>query len=383
MGRLPALTGIRFWAALAVVLFHAEGVLAPRLPGFAGNLVRNGSVGVSLFFVLSGFVLAYNYLGRGHLDRRGFWIARIARIYPIYLLALLAALWLGRHSGDHTKAFLLSLAMLQAWLPDTALALNPPSWSLSAEACFYALFPFLAPALWRLHGRRLLAGWVVAAVAGVAVPVAYALGSGIYSASAMTPLRTVMLFLPALHITEFAMGVLAARAYRDGVLARQGAVVSMVSAAAIVALLGLVYIGRSPLLNSGGLAVPFALLVLGLAIGGGPLNRLLSGRVAVLLGEASYSIYILQWPLMNALIGVRKRIPMSDLQFFAIHVGGLILLSIAAYLLVETPARRLIRGALSRTGARVASRPAAPRPEPDARSAPETATAGRPSADLT
>src|SRR5207248_11685632 len=88
--QLKALTGLRFFPALLVVLYQFTLVSHAHIAG----IVDCGFVGVSLFFVLSGFILAYNYLDRPNahrFDRLTFWAARFARIYPVYLLAFVIA----------------------------------------------------------------------------------------------------------------------------------------------------------------------------------------------------------------------------------------------------------------------------------------------------
>src|SRR5262245_1529969 len=59
---LPALTSVRFLAALHVVVYHFFLVFPSRLPWLVAGVIGAGYTGVSFFFVLSGFVLAYNYL---------------------------------------------------------------------------------------------------------------------------------------------------------------------------------------------------------------------------------------------------------------------------------------------------------------------------------
>src|SRR6476661_1182191 len=100
---LPALTGVRFFAAFYVVLFHFTLWYFAAAPQWVRNIVSSGYVGVDLFFVLSGFVLTYTYLvpGASHVPRREFWVARIARIYPMYLVALALALPITLHSIFH------------------------------------------------------------------------------------------------------------------------------------------------------------------------------------------------------------------------------------------------------------------------------------------
>src|SRR5438105_2435610 len=87
---LGALASIRFIAAVHVVLYHHRSdAFMVAMPGFIRQIVNGGYVAVGLFFVLSGFILTYTYVGDRHrnLDPRAFWIARLARIYPVYLLA--------------------------------------------------------------------------------------------------------------------------------------------------------------------------------------------------------------------------------------------------------------------------------------------------------
>ncbi|NOK14937.1 acyltransferase family protein, partial [Corallococcus exercitus] len=168
---LPALTGLRFFAALHVVAFH----VTPRegRPGWLGALLDNGPASVTLFFILSGFVLAQAYLGSaspGPVSRRAFWVARLARIYPVYLLGLVLEappffLAVLRQENGWTLPALQRLlgvgaavtSLTQAWIPPAACAWNCPGWSLSAEAFFYLLFPVLAGPLVRLGAKGL--GW--------------------------------------------------------------------------------------------------------------------------------------------------------------------------------------------------------------------------------
>ena len=108
--RLNALTGLRCFAAINVVLFHFSN---PQWFGPLAPVVDAGFVSVSYFILLSGFVLGYNYNEKaraGELDLRRFWEARFTRIYPIYLLSLLLS-WgqLGQEYQSHTLASTLSI----------------------------------------------------------------------------------------------------------------------------------------------------------------------------------------------------------------------------------------------------------------------------------
>src|SRR5947209_7185962 len=132
---------MRFLAAVTVVAFH----FAP-LPALNGS--DAGPAAVTLFFLLSGFILTYTARpGRGSV--REFYVARFARIYPAYLLGLglaIALLPMGIYHPNQwcvvpTNGLLPDLFAVQAWFPDRAACLNGPAWSLSCEVLFYALFP--------------------------------------------------------------------------------------------------------------------------------------------------------------------------------------------------------------------------------------------------
>ena len=163
--QLPALTSVRFLAAVWVALFHAQvmrvfcGPVWLQLIGFVGYM------GVSFFFVLSGFILVYTYSDRV-VGLREFWQMRFARIYPALFFSLLLMApsffyvclrmdvpkivpeWVW--PAAHLKLSAITvLTMVQTWIPQNSLAWHMPTWSLSNEAFFYFLFPFLLPVFLR------------------------------------------------------------------------------------------------------------------------------------------------------------------------------------------------------------------------------------------
>ncbi|HET7826284.1 MAG TPA: acyltransferase family protein, partial [Anaeromyxobacter sp.] len=163
--RLPALTGLRFVAALAILLFHFGGPLVVWAPAWVERARTNGFAWVGLFYVLSGFVL-----GRAHPEpmdaaaRRRFFVARLARLYPAYLVAFLLAApfvlerWSAGSSAAVAKAAVVAAAALllvQAWIPPIARIWNAPGWSTSVVASFYLAFPYVAARLARLSRRGL------------------------------------------------------------------------------------------------------------------------------------------------------------------------------------------------------------------------------------
>ena len=131
---IPVLTGLRFFLAAAVVVFHYGEQMAPQLPVPLRNLLGSGFLAADVFFVLSGFVMAYNYLDESGMrgTAPGFWRARVARIVPVYWIGMLlftplgiAQLWRGDAAVFGTT-FASSVLLIQAWVPAIAAVWNPP-----------------------------------------------------------------------------------------------------------------------------------------------------------------------------------------------------------------------------------------------------------------
>lgn len=155
--KLPQLTFTRFIAALGVVFLHYGAPSIVKLIPESGKIFLYLNSLVSYFFLLSGFILVISSTTKSNLTtNRQFWLNRFARIYPLYLFALLLAAFLLATMGDQQffyvkssfiKPASASVLLVQAWIPDYAFYLNYPRWSLSVEALFYVLFPFLFRAL--------------------------------------------------------------------------------------------------------------------------------------------------------------------------------------------------------------------------------------------
>jgi peptidoglycan/LPS O-acetylase OafA/YrhL len=336
--RLDALTGLRFFAALSVVSLH---YLDPALeaPSVIHWVLGIGNAGVSLFFVLSGFVLAYTYLDGSQLDRRYFWVSRFARIYPVYLLALILAVLLIHHRS--TPALLASVVMVQSWNPHWAVRINYPAWSLSVEALFYALFPYIA--LRASRARSVLGAGFLLSVAAVASPIAYLIAIHTDARPFSAFLNGIVSWNPIVYLPVFLLGVVAASALRRN-QERHATLLSLLTAGSLLALLPIAE-HYEPQLTNGGFAAPaFALMIYALAYARGPLAAMLSVSPIVLLGEASYSIYILQAPVYAALAPV---IPWRGPGLFVVYLPALLIISLISLMLVERPLRSGLRRLLA------------------------------------
>jgi peptidoglycan/LPS O-acetylase OafA/YrhL len=209
--QLDSLTGLRFIAAFVVLLRHTLPEIFP-LPGLL-ELSMIGPIGVGFFFVLSGFILTWNWEpGR---PRRGFYLRRAARIAPLHVLTTVAAAVLLILAGTPLWASsILSLILVQAWLTEEyRLGGNSPSWSLSVEAFFYAVFPFIVRPLARLSIRK--SWWAIAAA--MLLMIVWTAGYGVAAKVGVPFLSAFSGYTnPVYRLGEFVIGVALATAMRRG-----------------------------------------------------------------------------------------------------------------------------------------------------------------------
>ena len=301
--RMPALTSLRFFAAAAVVAYHAAEV--GRLPSGWLHWSRPQQA-VSVFFVLSGFVLQIAYGG----DLRGLPVAavfarRIARIWPLHAFVAVALLALVP-SWAQQGSPLLALALLHGWSFRESVFFwqaNVPSWSLCAELAFYAAFPWLTgparrrPALLLAAAALWLAGWLALLHPGGE--------AATFAAFYINPLARFPEFILGLCAAEALPWLLRLRrpawVWTAAELATLGAVPALGIAAAvwrpeITAAFGA---GPAEWATGASCAPAAAAAILVLAAGRGAVARLLAWPPLVYLGEISFAIYMVHWPLLT------------------------------------------------------------------------------------
>lgn len=342
--RIEALTFTRFIAAAAIVVFHYGRGADPFKGELIKALVEKAYVGVSYFFILSGFVMMIAY---GQRDRVAAWPYlrnRLARIYPVYLLAIAMVFCLRVSLGEEIDWMGLSLNLLlvQAWIPDYAQSFNIPAWSLSCEMAFYAAFPWLYNSVYRRFSRRRVALVALALWAVSQLVFHGLLWSPLYGGHHSTG-HNAILYFPLMHMNQFILGNVVGMFYLQrrsaGRRNHDLALMALLGAAA-----GLPALVTTINWHNGLLAIVFVPAILLTASNTGLVARISSLKPLIFLGEISYGIYILQQPVHGACEAAFDHWGMRDpsLRFYAF---ALVLLAASAisYLALEAPLRRWIK----------------------------------------
>jgi peptidoglycan/LPS O-acetylase OafA/YrhL len=347
--RIASLDGLRGIAAVGVMIFHfnyfflPQAALSSMLP-FMRPILDHAYLGVDLFFLMSGFVMAHVYGQKLASNWRAHWrdfaIMRFARIYPLFALTTLVMVV--THALAHIPLLWISFSsrslVLQPLLLQElgGLSWNYSSWSLGTEAAAYTFFVFSAGTLVTGKYPRVIAAICVAILAVLCIE-----HGGSLNLFTRVPalLRT---------IAEFSLGALLYRSQlaaetSSGILPALLAVVCVVLAAvtrwdiAIVGVLAyLLYHGANSTTSMG---------------------RLLNSAPAIAVGAWSYSIFLWHAPAHYAVMAIFSAYghPTQTLDVTAARLLmtatllGVLCLSALTFNCFEVPARRLIRRALLHT----------------------------------
>ena len=364
--RLDPLTSLRFVAAAAVVAEHSSNFV--DLP----PLWTYGGAGVAFFFTLSGFILIHVYpelTTRADLAR--FFIARLARLWPLHLFALALVFMLLANRSHGISELVANLLLVHGWVPLRSyfFGYNSVTWSLSTEMAFYLAFPLLAfrlHATWRYKlAAALLAAALLSGLCAVAkLPLT---GEGVN-------LTGVLYVNPLGRLTDFVVGMCAGLLWHRirPTIGSSRWLWSVAEVGAVIGFFSYMRVVIDPLTLSlhspsdgliawwafEGLAVASALLISVMASGSGLLGRALSARLPVFLGEISFAVYMLHQILLRAHAEHAEAFSVIPRQFqYAAFWLVLIALSAATYLWIETPARHWMVAAGGRWLARTSDLP--------------------------
>ena len=357
---IKALTGLRFLAITLVYMCHLP-IDTNHTPGWLVTFMQGGVSGVTLFFVLSGFIICYNYYPKFEKDLTGnlwpFFVARIARIYPIYIFFFIFYFSLTTESFKRDPLTLFQqLTLTQAWNPDitVAEAYDAVAWAISVEVFLYVCFPFIAHFILRYCQQikqLLILGGVV-----------YLLSFGLtafYNLNLQTKFPDVftshfiLYQFPPDRLPDFIIGCVAARIY----MLRKGQPISQTEqriglAALIISIIavGVIMDGTWPWMLQfrfdAGYTLFFVCIIFCLASYRSPLASLLSTGWCMLLGEASYSFYMVHRAFIvhfynDLMVQVPGYLHIYVFNFLIFVLVNLTALGMLNYF--EIPFRRFIR----------------------------------------
>jgi peptidoglycan/LPS O-acetylase OafA/YrhL len=349
---LPALTGIRTLLAIFIILFH----FTPPHLGLLYPFIDNGYVFVGVFFLISGYVLTYNYADRAQtLSKREFWLARFSRLYPVYLLVLILSFsmlqdeWHARPHAEFWQGIVLTPLVLQGWSPSVATFWNTVSWTLTSECVLYLAFPWLIRLPWPKRPLQLVLLLIGLWILGLIPHSLYLYLNpdhivGPVDRYSSTQLIRFLKYTPLPYACTFLIGVTLGKLQLALPIApRQRLALTAVSLATVGLFFYTVVLRTPYLLMHGGLLTPlFAALVLGLS---GPhlLSSLFSWRPLLLIGESSYCLYLIHFNVYQLLhiYQIPQRLHLAAFDPW-LSYAILVLLALLIYHFVETPARKAI-----------------------------------------
>lgn len=373
--KIDNLTGLRALAALWVCLYHSylyfyfnltqpmeiQQFMDPRLPA----IIRFGYLGVDVFFVLSGFVIAYNYWdGFAKYGLEGFrkYIAyRVARIYPafifVFLITSLLSIYHITFSQRDWQGFFLSLPLILTLLHtlphdsltsllNTFWSVNAPIWTISCEWMVYIFFPFLVVFF------KDLKVWVfilISIVILIWLQVWVEVRPPSFGNITLPSFAFFIYGLPAMLrvIAEFLLGCAVCLYWRKNI--RHHELIDGVIC--LLALIAMIVIFELNLFVT--LVIPLiALIVFGMAQSPPLITRLLANKIMIYLGDVSYSFYLVHFVFLGLFIKFLKYLNAGPylagqvgIRFALLGVYVLLTLSISMviYHLIEVPGRRYIR----------------------------------------
>lgn len=346
------LTFTRFIAAVLIVFFHYHhGVFSTNI-NFIEVLKNNFDLGVSYFYVLSGFVMMLAYGKKTVIDPRQYYINRFARIYPLHIFSsilfivvsiLISLNYLDKYHFPALDILIKQILLIHAWFPLDTLTINFVAWSISVEMFFYICFPYLFNFFIQKYSLKtvsvvVFSFWVISQIYMNWFYLSHPLN--IYDES-------FLMSNPLLHLNQFCIGLLLGKCLILNHSKLNGSyditIIIFVSLT-IVMIYGL----RNFFVHNGLFAINFALIIFLMSINEGFITKLFRKKVFIYLGEISFAIYLLQAAVFDFSLKVFKVIHLKNayLAFFS----SLMMLIIAAhftYKWIEIPLKNKIRNKLS------------------------------------
>jgi len=349
--RIEQLTFTRFIAAISIVVFHFGKYSYLFNNEYTSFIFRQANLGVSYFFILSGFVMIVAYGNRENVNFIEYIKNRLARIYPVYFLAIFLMLSFSFFKNINFSDLFFNLIMVQAWIPNKALTINSPGWSLSVEMFFYICFPFLINRIYNQLSLKINLLWIV--IFWLISQIIFHLI--VYEILQLSTYVTSDIYYnPLLHFNQFLIGNLLGLFFIKKFKSHKKNYLIHI----VIILTALILLLRFPIgfvFHNGLLAIIFIPIIFFISLTNDRFTIFFSKKPFVFLGEISFGIYILQVPIwfifsdnrMEKYFGLNKELDFTS--SFLIRLFILVIISALSYLYFEKPIRNKIKGRVGKT----------------------------------
>lgn len=340
---LPAFTGIRFVAVLFVFLFHyAKMIMPDGQQSFIYFFFKQLNIGVSLFFILSGFLITYRYFNSELKGKRlrNYFLKRIARILPLYFAVLsiqLLLLYFYKHNSTDAFSVFLNITLLKGFSEVYFFSVLTQTWSLTVEETFY----LFAPLCFYLIREKGLFYFQILMLLGIGFLLSSLLSPKVFGSNIFMLSGTFFG-----RCFEFFVGIrLALFILKNPVVKKKSYYTTIGGVLFILLLSGLAYYAYKEnievvnynfigiVLFNFLIPLSIGLMYYGLIVENSQLKALLGTKIFVLLGNSSYAFYLLHIGLISEIIYLH--IASNLILLFVILQS----LSIVVYEFFEKPAR--------------------------------------------
>lgn len=349
--QIPQLTFTRFLASVSIVILHFGLFTWPINSDLVFPVMEKSISAISYFFVLSGFILVISTSKNGilpeEINTKLFWKKRAARILPIYLFSILLFFAINfRYDSSisliwQIQSYVYSLFLVQSWNYKLVMDVNFPAWSLSVEALFYFVFPWLYLLLHKLMSSKLI---LIALLVWILNSLLF-----LFLTKQNYP-ENFSKFFPLFHLATFITGMCSGILFLKHYSWLSGKGKKYLFGLTALISIFLIYSAYAnwkfyEFQHNGLLSPVFILLFYSLAIMKGKIKSVLSAKPLVFLGDISFSIYLFQFPVLQI---CQKYLPWFEgketKDIFFQYLIVLICFSSITYLLIEKPLRRYFSG---------------------------------------
>jgi peptidoglycan/LPS O-acetylase OafA/YrhL len=351
----PALTGVRAVAAFMVFIHHYNP-FTPQICGlYMSNFFKELHIGVTLFFVLSGFLIANRYYFQKDFHFRNYMINRIARIYPVYfILTSLAfigfAIFKGENSINKVFVYISNITFIRGYFENYKFSGLAQGWSLTVEETFYCLAPLFFYTIRRTKLALII--WpIICFIIGLCLVYVF---KSIAFYGFMKSNTFMLLYTFLGRCFEFFFGIALAlflNKINNGAKTKYFTYIGFLMI--LLCVLAISLLGSA---DSSGLLHPIGILTnniilpifgiclfyYGLIREQTVISKALSSKYAIMLGKSSYIFYLIHITCVDLYLVLVNR---TDLNFFhyAIVFIAINLISICMFKYLEEPLHRYIR----------------------------------------